>query len=126
MIKPCTTEKWILPECHRKKYGVPDFRYFKNGINIFISNKYNFCLVVCKISTQLKVTKVMNLRRMIGQTVNCTQAYYHYVHFDPSFLASHGHNFDYILYTGLKLYTYLDESYRYHVSKYYIDILHHS
>ena len=39
----------------RKKYGVADIRYFKNGktqrCDIFSYNKYSFCLVVCEIST---------------------------------------------------------------------------
>ena len=53
MIKPCTTKKWILPGCFRKKYSVADYRYLKNGntwqCNIFRHNKYNFYLDVCKI-----------------------------------------------------------------------------
>ncbi len=46
--------------CLRKKYGLADYRYFKNGNtqqrNIFTHNKYNSCLVLfwgffCEIST---------------------------------------------------------------------------
>ncbi len=39
----------------RKKYGVADYQYFKNGntqqCNIFRLPKYSLCLVVCEIST---------------------------------------------------------------------------
>ena len=40
--------------------------------------------------------------------------------------SSHGRNFSSLWHIELVLYTYLDESCRYLVSKYYIDILHHS
>ena len=72
-FKPCTTKKWILPECLRKKYEVADYQYFKNGntqqSNIFRHNKYNFQLVVCEFKLNMSnVTKVMNLRRVMDQT----------------------------------------------------------
>ncbi len=39
----------------RKKYGVADYQYFKNGktqqCDIFRLNKYNACLVACEVST---------------------------------------------------------------------------
>ncbi len=39
----------------QKKYGVVDYEYFKNvntqQYNIFRHFKYNFCVVVCEIST---------------------------------------------------------------------------
>ena len=39
----------------KKKYGVADYQYFKNGktqyCNIFRHDKYNFHLVVCEVST---------------------------------------------------------------------------
>ncbi len=41
--------------CLRKKYGVADFQYLKNGhvqqCNLFKYNKYNFYLDMCKVST---------------------------------------------------------------------------
>ena len=48
-----TTFEWYWVS--QKKYGVADYRYFKNGntqqCNIFRHNEYNFCLVGCEIST---------------------------------------------------------------------------
>ena len=39
----------------KKKYGIVDYRYFKNDntqqCKIFRNNKYNFCVVVHEIST---------------------------------------------------------------------------
>ncbi len=32
VIKPCTTEKFSVHGCLRKKYDVADYRYFTNGI----------------------------------------------------------------------------------------------
>ena len=60
-------------ENYREKYGLADYRYFKNGntqhCNIFRHNKYNFQLLCVKFQLHMSnVTKVMNLRRMIGKT----------------------------------------------------------
>ena len=62
-----TTVKWyhyrslgerisdIIPGLSEKKYGVVDYQYFGNGetqqCDICRHCKYNFCLVVCEIST---------------------------------------------------------------------------
>ncbi len=86
--------------CLRKRYGVEDYQYFKNGYiqqcNIFTHNKYNFRLVGCELHMWNR-TKVMNLRRMIGQTglelSNHKFTHKHIlifiiqVHYDPSFLS---------------------------------------
>ncbi len=63
----------VNTRCLRKKYGVADYQYFKNGntqqCNIFRHNKYNFYLIACEISSPYyvmpSITKVMNLRRMV-------------------------------------------------------------
>ena len=46
---------WVHTDCLRKKYGVVDSQYFKNGTTqqctIFRQNKCNSFLVVCEVST---------------------------------------------------------------------------
>ena len=50
MTKLCTTTKWILPGYLRKKYGVANFRYLKNGntqqCNIFRHNIFYTVLIL--------------------------------------------------------------------------------
>ena len=67
-------EYGIIIRCLRKKYSVANYQYFKNGNTqqcyIFRRIKYNFCLVVLFVKFQLhisNITKVMNLRIMMGQ-----------------------------------------------------------
>ena len=123
--------------CLRIKYGVADYWYFKNGntqqCNIFRHNKYIFCLVVCEFPIHMSnVTKVMNLKRMMGQTglrLSNKKFLHKRILSSESILthhSSHGHKFICLWHIGLKFYTVLDQSCRYHVSKYNIDILYHS
>ena len=72
MTEPCS--KLIVTHLsnnrglRKKKYGVEDYQYFKNGNTQQCNyNKYNFHLVVCNISTPYaKRNKFMKLRRMMG------------------------------------------------------------
>ena len=58
----------------KRKNGVANDQYFQNSntqqCNIFRHTKYNLQLVVCEVSTSYmsNVMKVMNVRRIMGQT----------------------------------------------------------
>ena len=83
--------------CLRKKYGVhvADYLYIKNGNtqewNIFRHDKYNFCLVVCKILTKyVKRNESYELKKNCGSTgfrlsnENCIhKRFYHPSPFSP-------------------------------------------
>ncbi len=86
--------------CLRKKYGVADYRFFKNGNTLQSNNfrhvKYDFCLVAYEILTPyIKCNKSYELEMNDGsnrtQTVKgqiYTQAYFIIqVPFNPSFLS---------------------------------------
>ena len=102
-----------------------------NVIFLDIINITFFLLFVKFQFHMSNVTKVMNLRRMMGQRrlgLSNDKFIHKRVVSLKSILthhSSHGHNFSYFWHIGLKLSTHLNKSYRYHVSKYYIDILHH-
>ena len=74
----------------------------------------------------------MKLRRMMGQMklgLSNNKFTHKHILSSKSLLtqyASRGHSVSYLWHIGLKLHTHLDESCIYHVSKYYIDILHYS
>ena len=101
--------------------------YFKNGntqqCNIFGHNKYIFCLAVCK-SINIVMKLWTWLRRMMGQTglrpLN-DKFKHRRILSSKSILthhSSHGDNLSYLWHIGLKLYTHLDKSCGYYVSKY--------
>ena len=67
----CVLNMVFCTGCLRKKYGVADYQYFKNGntqqCNIFWHNKCNFCLVACEISTPyVKCNKSYKLEKNDG------------------------------------------------------------
>ncbi len=126
---------FVRPMVRIWKYFISNFyiKQFFLQCNIFRHNKYNFCPVVCEVSTPyVKRHESYELEK--NDRSNWTWTIKRYIYTQACFIIQVPFDLPFLLWSYVKLpltywietYTHLDESYSHHVAKYNIDILHHT